>query len=76
MKINKGYVPTNEEIDRMNNDIEKYNAKYKVRMEQINKFNFSLWLYWSEYIIYIIILSILVVVIGNTKFCEMIKENL
>lgn len=31
-----------EEIDRMNNDIEKYNAKYKVRMEQINKFNFSL----------------------------------
>lgn len=60
----------------MNNDIEKYNAKYKVRMEQINKFNFSLWLYWSEYIIYIIILSILVVVIGNTKFCEMIKENL
>ena len=60
----------------MNNDIGKYNAKYKVRMEQINKFNFSLWLYWSEYIIYIIILSILVVVIGNTKFCEMIKENL
>ena len=60
----------------MNNDIEKYNAKYKVRMEQIDKFNFSLWLYRSEYIIYIIILSILVVVIGNTKFCEMIKENL
>lgn len=41
-KINKGYIPTKEEIDKMNNDIEKYNAKYKVRMEQIDKFNFSL----------------------------------